>query len=294
MPGSSRRPDESKDCAGRPARPVRYASTPGSSWARRSAIDSTRCWPRSWSSEGIARRPSPGSTRRSTRRSSSASPRTCASCVGSSGSRASSTGLPGSTPSSGSGRRTAGSRPSNRRRRPGRPPHGCWPAASTAICRRGPGRSMRTTRGAAAGASTRGHRIRLETEGGLERSVEVPDEDRSATARDGPLGRRNGARRRGRSKRWVPGRAGAGRRSGRPCRQPHPEPGRPRSCRRCRDPCWPSTWPSARVVELGDPLVTLEAMKMEHVVVASGARDGSRGCGPAGRPGPPGPGPRNH
>ena len=29
-------------------------------------------------------------------------------------------------------------------------------------------------------------------------------------------------------------------------------------------------------VEAGDPLVTLEAMKMEHVVVAPGRRDGSR------------------
>ena len=32
-----------------------------------------------------------------------------------------------------------------------------------------------------------------------------------------------------------------------------------------------------RAVEAGDPLVTLEAMKMEHVVVAPGRGDGSRG-----------------
>ena len=44
--------------------------------------------------------------------------------------------------------------------------------------------------------------------------------------------------------------------------------GRSRSSRRCRAPSWPSTSRPAPTVAAGDPIVTLEAMKMEHVVVA--------------------------
>ena len=187
----------------------------------------------------------------STRRSCSGSRRTCASCAGSSASRRSATARCASTRWTGSGRRTTG-------RRGGQLPDEAWQAA---------GRGRLGGTGAARPVARRLAAQRAAPPIRLDGRGPAPDCPRRRAPGRLPVAcrrRRHGPRRRRRTERRVPARARAGRRSRLRARRPPTAAGPSRSSRRCPARSSRCTWPSARPVEPATPIVTLEAMKMEH------------------------------